>query len=75
MKLVPMPMLKTLLRNNDMSSIGDGERISHQTNATRNTTNPSAPRIIGGDSQPMREPLETVSRKESRTAVESAAPP
>ena len=74
MKFVPMPILKTLLLKSVISSIGDGERISHQTNAVRNATKPIAPSIIGGDNQPMREPLDTVIRKESSTAVDRAAP-
>ena len=61
MKLVPMPMLNTLLLKSDISSIGDGERISHQTNDIRETRRNRALRCkIGGEVQPMREPLETV---------------
>ena len=75
MKLVPMPMLKTLLLNRVMSSIGDEERSSHLTNATRKTTKPIKLRMIGGEVHPMRVPLDTASRKVSRTAVDSAAPP
>ena len=74
MKLVDIPMLKTLLLNRPMSSIGDGARSSHQIKTVRNTTNPSAATMIGGEPHPMREPFETVSRKVSSTAVDRAAP-
>ena len=73
-KFVEMPMLKTLLLNRPMSSIGDGERISHQTKADRKQTNPSAAARIGGEVHPMREPLDTPNRKVRSTAVERAAP-
>jgi hypothetical protein len=69
------PRLTSFRLNSRMSSMGDGERSSHQTNATPAITAAAAHETITPDFQPSSLPLPTTNKNAKRARPENTAPP